>query len=118
MAGKNRPLQEGNGRFHACRIFPQGLRPSLDNKSELCAPLGSLLGADRHAAGKGQSFPLQGRCDRTVRHEWRDLGTLDAIEEVRRFSSTIERRQSGGITGRPQLSAGGLLRRCKCFASA
>lgn len=48
MAGKDRYLQERNGRFYARLVVPEGLRPHLDNKTELRAP----LGADRRAAVK------------------------------------------------------------------
>lgn len=46
MAGKDRYLQERNGRFYARLVIPEGLRPYLDNKTELRTP----LGADRRAA--------------------------------------------------------------------
>ncbi len=48
MAGKDRYLQERNGRFYARLVVPEGLRPYLANKTELRAP----LGADRRAAVK------------------------------------------------------------------
>lgn len=48
MAGKDRYLQERNGRFYARLVVPEALRPHLDNKTELRAP----LGADRRAAVK------------------------------------------------------------------
>lgn len=48
MAGKDRYLQERNGRYYARLVVPEVLRPHLDNKTELRAP----LGADRRAAVK------------------------------------------------------------------
>ncbi len=48
MAGKDRYLQERNGRYYARLVVPEGLRPYLANKTELRAP----LGADRRAAVK------------------------------------------------------------------
>lgn len=48
MAGKDRYLQERNGRFYARLVVPEGLRPYLANKTELRSP----LGADRRAAVK------------------------------------------------------------------
>ena len=48
MAGKDRYLQERNGRYYARLVVPEMLRPYLDGTTELRSP----LGADRRAAVK------------------------------------------------------------------